>query len=99
MTGNGHDNINPKTRALINELFSDPIAISRGESGELRLRIAELEAEVERLKAEHATRENELLKELFVWADNWLPDEAKDQGARAVLQKVRAALAGQTGEP
>jgi uncharacterized small protein (DUF1192 family) len=51
MTGYGYDGVNRETRALINELFSDPSAISRGESGELRPRIAELEAEVERLKA------------------------------------------------
>lgn len=51
-------------------------------------------AEVERLKCEHAQWENEMLKELFTWADNWLSDEAKDQGARAVLQRVRASLAG-----
>lgn len=33
-----------------------------------------------------------MLKDLFTWADNWLPDEAKDQGAREVLRTVRAVL-------
>jgi hypothetical protein len=47
-------------------------------------RAGKAEGEVERARA--------MLKELFVWADNWLPDEAKDQGARDVLKNVRAFL-------
>lgn len=39
-------------------------------------------------------RENILppFRELFEWADNWLPDEAKDQGARDVLRRCKAVL-------
>lgn len=92
MTGNGQDNISPKTRALINELFSDPVAISRGESGELRSRISELETEIERLKAQ-PTAEQERK-----WVLRHLSDRAchlkitdSYEGSRA-LERVERAI-------
>ena len=33
-------------------------------------------------------------RELVEWADNWLPDEAKDQGARDVLKRCKEKLHG-----
>ena len=44
-------------------------------------------AEVERLRG--------ALHSLLPWAENWLPDEAKDQGARAAISASRAALKGE----
>lgn len=32
-------------------------------------------------------------RELLPWAENWLPDEAKDQGAREAYVDLREALA------
>lgn len=33
-----------------------------------------------------------VFRELVEWADNWLPDEAKDQGARDVLRRCKEIL-------
>lgn len=33
-----------------------------------------------------------VFRELLIWADNWLPDEAKDQGAREVLRRCKTIL-------
>jgi len=33
-----------------------------------------------------------LFRELLTWADNWLPDEAKDQGAREVLRRCKEKI-------
>lgn len=34
-----------------------------------------------------------IFRELIEWADAWLPDEAKDQGARDVIRRCKTVLA------
>jgi len=50
---------------------------SREDAQEIESRITELEA---------------ALLDLLPWAENWLPDEAKDQGARESYKAARAVL-------
>ena len=61
-------------------------ALKENESLKIALGLAEARAE----------RLEEALAELLPWASNWLPDEAKDRGARKAMKQARAILAAPT---
>ena len=77
------------------------------ELDKMRKRVAELESPMshlppgeDRCRALYGIAAAQLrdilppFRELIEWADNWLPDEAKDQGARDVLRRCKAVFRG-----
>jgi len=64
----------------------------------LRQSIAGHQRDIENLMRErNMARERGLsalaaLRELVIWSENWLPDEAKDQGARCVIIRARELI-------